>query len=450
MAIVAEIISQYNDTGVRKADKSLGGFEKRADKFANNLSRAMGLAAVAVAGFATKLAIDGVKAASDFEETLSKTRVIFGKSAADIEKWSKTSASAFGQSRTQALDAASQFATFGKAAGLQGKPLTKFSKRLVELSSDFASFYNTSPEEAITAIGAALRGESEPIRKYGILLNDATLKAEALDMGLYSGKGTLEQSAKVLASYKTVLKQSSDAQGDFTRTADGLANGQRTLTAEWDNAQVLIGEALLPVVTDLVKYLNSSEGKKAIKDFAEGFASSIKTIAEELPGILEKIKSIAQTAGRLGIKWESFADPKLIAAAAAFKFAPGGLKGKVIAGLIAYGATGAVKSAGDALDPNKGGLSKTGSVLGEVSQSTGGGGSPFGVITGNVGKLLSVIGLAQDVQSKVERKRERQLKQDIIININGAIDPASTALQIQRTLAKVERFGGSLIGAGSP
>lgn len=450
MAIIAEIISQYNDTGIRKADKSLGGFEKRADKFANNLSRAMGVAALAVAGFATKLAIDGVKAASDFEETLSKTRVIFGKSAADIEKWSKTSADAFGQSQTQALDAASQFATFGKAAGLQGKPLTKFSKKLVELSSDFASFYNTSPEEAITAIGAALRGESEPIRKYGILLNDATLKAEALDMGLYSGKGTLEQSAKVLASYKTILTQSTDAQGDFTRTADGLANGQRKLNAQWDNAKVTIGKALLPVVQELVKYLNSPEGKKALKDFAEGFASSIKVIAEELPGILEKIKAIATTAGKLGIKWESFADPKLIAAAAAFKFAPGGLKGKVIAGLIAYGATGAAQSGAEILDPNTGTTSKTGIALEEVSKSTGGTATPFGTFTGQFGTLLKFIGLAQDVQSKADRRREREAKRDIIINIQGTTDPNQAALNIQRALNKANRFGADVRLAGMP
>jgi len=449
MAIIAEIISQYNDTGIRRAGKSLGGFEKRADKFANNLSRAMGIGAIAIAGFATKLAVDGVKAASNFEETLSKTRVIFGKSAKDIEKWSKTSADAFGQSRTTALDAASQFATFGKAAGLQGKPLTKFSEKLVELSSDFASFYNTSPEDAIQAIGAALRGESEPIRRYGILLNDATLKAEALDMGLYNGKGTLDMSAKVLASYNTVLKQSSDAQGDFTRTADGLANGQRTLTAEWENAQVTIGEALLPVVQELVGYLNSDEGKKAIKDFAEGFAASIKTIAEELPGILEKLKKLAATAGKLGIKWQSFADPKLIAAAAAFKFAPGGLKGKVIAGLIAYGATGAAVDAMPILDDKASTATKTGAAI-KAAGDLGTSSTPLGGVLGQFGKIFEVIGLAQDAGSRADRRRERQNRREIIININGAIDPTSTALQIQRAIAKAERFGASTRLAGTP
>lgn len=449
MAIIAEIISQYNDTGMRKADKSLTSFEKKANKFADGLSRAMGVAALAVAGFATKLAIDGIKAASDFEETLSKTRVIFGKTSADIEKWSKTSASAFGQSQTSALDAASTFATFGKAAGLQNKPLVKFSKKLVELSSDFASFYNTSPEDAITAIGAALRGESEPIRRYGILLNDATLKQEAMNMGLYDGKGNLEMSAKVLASYKTILKQSSDAQGDFNRTADGLANGQRTLSAEWDNAQVIIGEALLPVVQDLVKYLNSAEGKKAIKDFAEGFANSMKTIAEELPGILEKLKRLANMAGKLGLKWDSFADPKLMAAAAAFKLAPGGLKGKVLAGLIAYGAASSAEGLSKIVDDKTSTNTKLGEAATVVSENVGKT-TPFGSFTGQIGNVLKVIGLAQDVQSKADRRRERQNTRDIIININGAIDPTQTAMNVQRALNKAKRFGASVNLAGTP
>jgi hypothetical protein len=409
----------------------------------------MGIAAIAVAGFATKLAIDSVKAASDFEETLSKTKVTFGKSSQDIIKWSKTSADAFGQSRTQALDAASTFAGLGKAAGLQGKPLSKFSIKLTELASDLASFGNTTPEEAIAALGSGLRGESEPLRKYNILLNDAALKAEALSMGLYSGKGTLDQSAKVLATYSSVLKQTSDQQGDFARTADGLANGQRRLNSSWADAKVSIGQALLPAVQELVGYLNSGEGKKALKDFAEGFAASIKTIAEELPGIIDKLKTLAKTAGKLGISWSSFADPKLIAASAAFKYAPGGIKGKTIAALIAYGATGIASEAVPALTDSKAGVtSKSGAALKAAGEATGG--TPFGGVLGQFGKILEVVGLAQDAGSRADRRRERERTKSIIININGAIDPTSTALQIQRALAKAERFGAATRLAGTP
>ena len=42
---------------------------------------------------------------------------------------------------------------------------------MVTLASDLASFHNSRPEEAVYALGAALRGEYEPARRFGYQLN---------------------------------------------------------------------------------------------------------------------------------------------------------------------------------------------------------------------------------------------------------------------------------------
>lgn len=198
--------------------------------------------------------------ASNLNETISKTGVIFDSGKKAIEDFASTAAQKLGLSKQSAMDAASTFATFGKSAGMAGEDLVGFSTKLVGLSSDLASFYNTSPEDAIYAIGAALRGESEPIRRYGVLLNDATLKQTAMEMGLYSGTGALSMQAKVLASQQEILNQTSDAQGDFARTADGLANSQRIAAAEAQNASASFGQVLLPVYERLVKMLSAVIG----------------------------------------------------------------------------------------------------------------------------------------------------------------------------------------------
>jgi hypothetical protein len=80
-----------------------------------------------------------------------------------------------------------------------------------------------------------LRGEAEPIRKFGVLLNDSTIKAKAMEMGLYDGTGALDLQAKSLAAYEVILDQTKDAQGDFARTSDGLAGQQKILTAQLEN-----------------------------------------------------------------------------------------------------------------------------------------------------------------------------------------------------------------------
>jgi hypothetical protein len=199
---------------------------------------------------------DAIKLASDLGETTTKVGVIFGNNAQEIQSWARTTSTSFGQTTQQAMDAAATFAIFGKAAGLSGGQLVGFSKNLVGLSADFASFYNTSPEEAITAIGAALRGESEPIRKFGVLLDDATLKAEAMKLGLYDGTGALDVQTKSLAAYNAILSQSTDAQGDFERTSDGLANQTRILSAEFTNLKTALGEGLITPTSTVVSSIN--------------------------------------------------------------------------------------------------------------------------------------------------------------------------------------------------
>lgn len=244
--------------------KGLDKADNETRSFSDKLGTALKAGAVAFAGLATaagafalKIGKDAIGAASDFSEEVSKARVIFGDASKDIEKFAETAADSLGQSKKQAVNAASTFATLGKAAGLTGKDLSKFSIGFVKLASDLASFNNTSPEDAIQAIGAALRGEAEPIRRYGILLNDATLKNEALALGLIkTTKEALSPANKVLAAQQAIYKQTSDAQGDFARTSDGLANSQRQLAANIEDVKIQLGEVLLPIilkVSDIVK-----------------------------------------------------------------------------------------------------------------------------------------------------------------------------------------------------
>lgn len=213
------------------------------------------LAGVAVGGFIK----NAITAASDLNETVSKTGVVFGQQTPEILKFAKTAAASLGQSQQQALDAASNFAIFGKSAGLQGPALTKFSTGLVGLTADMASFSNTTPQEAIDAVGAALRGEAEPIRRYGVLIDDASTRQEAMRLGIVkTTKEALTPQQRVLAVQALIMKQTAVAQGDFARTSGGLANQQRILGAQFDNFKSSIGQVALPLVTKLFQFLNTT------------------------------------------------------------------------------------------------------------------------------------------------------------------------------------------------
>jgi hypothetical protein len=254
MAINIPIITSFNGKGAEAAIKEFQNLTKASDKAAFAINKMAVPAAIAFGAIVTG-GYKAAQAASDFNETVSKSGVIFGEASTEIKAFADTAAQSLGLSKQAALDASATMGIFGKSAGLAGADLSNFSIEMVKLSGDLASFHNANPADVALALGAALRGEAEPIRKFGVLLNDAAVKAQAMKMGLYDGTGALDAQAKVLATQKIILQQTSDAQGDFARTSEGAANQQRILKAQVDNAKISIGQAFLPILEAVLPVL---------------------------------------------------------------------------------------------------------------------------------------------------------------------------------------------------
>lgn len=274
---------------INKADNEVTSFGDKIKKFAK-----VAAAAFAVAGgVAIRFGVDAVKSASDLSETVAKTGEIFGDSAKEVEAFAATAAKRLGQTKQQALDAASTFAIFGRSAGLAGKDLVKFSTDFTSLASDLASFNNTSPEDAINAIGSALRGEAEPLRRYGVLLDDASLRQAALELGIISTtKNALTPQQKVLAAQALIYKQTALAQGDFERTSEGLANQQRILAAQIENVKTTIGTALLPIVLQMTT-LFATTVLPLIEKLGNAFASEgPDSFKSKMGAVVEAIKAV--------------------------------------------------------------------------------------------------------------------------------------------------------------
>ena len=295
MAIKIPIFADYNDRGVKDAEDSFG---KLGDKI-GKIAQTAALAFAAIGAAAAVGAFKAIEKASDLAESLSKIDVIFGDAGESVKAFSKTAAKELGLSEQAVLDAAGTFGIFGKAAGLGGTDLSDFTTKFTTLAADLASFNNTTPEDAILAIGSALRGESEPLRKYGVLLDDASLKAAAMELGIYDGVGALTSQQKTLAASEVIFKQTNDAQGDFARTSDGLANQQRIFKATLDNVVTTIGTHLLPVflaftsfVSDKIMPAVESLTKAFEKD---GLAGVLELVKKQLPAIQEFLGNAVST-----------------------------------------------------------------------------------------------------------------------------------------------------------
>ncbi len=227
--------------------------------FAKGIAGIAGLVGAALAGVSLfSYGKESVGLASDTQEASTKLEAIFGDATSAVNQFAEQGPKALGQTSLAVKDAAATFGVFGKAAGLAGQENAEFADGLAGLSTDLASFYNADPSQVIEALGAGLRGEAEPLRQFGILMDDATMRQEALKLGLISTtKDALTPAQKVLAAHALIMEQTTLAQGDFARTSSGLANQQRILTATWQEGKATIGQVFLPAVTDVTTALNN-------------------------------------------------------------------------------------------------------------------------------------------------------------------------------------------------
>lgn len=243
--------------------------------------------------------------ASDLNETVTKTEQIFGDAAKQIEATGETAAKSMGMSKKAYLDSASSLKGLLDNMGLAQDESTAWSQKMVQLGSDLASFFNTEPADAVYAISAALRGESEPLRRYNVQLSEVTLKAKAMELGLYSGKGALDLHAKAQAALALIMEQTTAAQGDFARTADGVANSQRIAKAEMENASASAGQNFLPVyqkVVETVGFLAKGFGALPgpVQTVLIAFVGLV-ALSGPLGGVVDTVKSLTNAIQEMAI-----------------------------------------------------------------------------------------------------------------------------------------------------
>lgn len=189
--------------------------------------------------------------ASDYEENLNKLDVAFGENAESVKEWAETARSAYGLSAVQATGAASAFGALGKGIGLTEADAAEMATTLTGLSADLGSYFNVGTDESSKALEGIFTGESEALKKFGVVMNDTNLQAFAEEQGLVWKE--MDQTEKTMLRYQFVLDKTQDAQGDFARTSDGTANSIKLFKATVQDLATAIGTNLLPIITPIIQ-----------------------------------------------------------------------------------------------------------------------------------------------------------------------------------------------------
>ena len=222
-------------------------------KFGGIVAKGLAVAGGAIVAGVTYMGKEAVDAASNLNEALNATNVVFGDSAQTVQEFGKIASDVAGLSAADFNQMAAVTGAMLKNYGLGVQDSADWTVELAQRAADMASIFNTDVSEAFTAINAALRGEADPIERFGVSMSAAKVEAYALTMGLADTTAELTEEDKTLARLNLLMEQTNDIAGDFVNTSDQLANGARVQKARWENFMASLGQGFLPIITEVQK-----------------------------------------------------------------------------------------------------------------------------------------------------------------------------------------------------
>lgn len=232
-----QAVSPLRGVGTRLSDISVG-------------SAAVGSAAFIAARKFVQFTKDSVNAASDLIEASNAVEKVFGNAADTILDFGKVSAQAAGLSNREFRELSTEIGALLQNFGFSAEQAARETIKLTLRATDMASIFNTDVRQALEAIGSALRQETRPIRRFGVSLSDAEIRARAVADGMADTTAEVTRNQKAFAALDLIYEQTDKTAGDFIDTSTELANAQRIQQATTEDLSAAFGEALIPVVAE--------------------------------------------------------------------------------------------------------------------------------------------------------------------------------------------------------
>lgn len=262
---------------LKKVQSQLDKTEKSVSKSTGGIKKAFssltkGIAFTAIIHQLTKLGKQAIETASDLQEVQNVVEVSFGSMTAEVDKFAESAIKKFGLSKLSAKQFASTFMAMSNGMGVAAEAGKNMSLNLTALSADMASFYNVQQDEAFTALKSVFTGETESLKRFGIVMTEANLSAYAMSQGITKSYSEMSQAERVALRYSFVLNATKNAQGDFARTSGSWANQVRILREQFSELAGIIGTGLIRVLTPVITLFNK------LLSLAIGLANAIATV----------------------------------------------------------------------------------------------------------------------------------------------------------------------------
>ncbi|MEA4876028.1 hypothetical protein [Anaerorhabdus sp.] len=211
-------------------------------------------------------------AASNTEESVNKVNVVFGESSKIVTDFSNKSLDMYGIANSTALDMASTYGDMGTSLGIAKDEIAMMGVELVGRAGDMSSFKNISLEVANTGLMGIFTGETESLKKLGVVMTQTNLENYALAQGYKTKYQEMTEAEKVMVRYNYVMEATKNSEGDYANTSLGAANSVRSLKETVIELGSSLGEQLLPVVVPVIQgFRDMLQGFNELDPSVKGF-----------------------------------------------------------------------------------------------------------------------------------------------------------------------------------
>ena len=249
-----------------------------------------------------------LEAASSLYEVENVVDVSFGNMRNKVDEFSDTAIEYYGISELTAKRTASLFAAMGEGMDLALDKATDMAIGLAKRSADMASFYDISQEITSTALKSVFTGETESLKRFGVVMTEANLQQYALAQGIQKTVKEMTQAEKVQLRYNYLMEATASSEGDFARTSDSFANKTRQLKERLTETSVAIGERFIANLDGAFNTLDKLLEK--VNEAAEN--GDLDDFIKDVSDILKNLLNVLTAVGGVLVKF-----PKLTAATAA-------------------------------------------------------------------------------------------------------------------------------------
>lgn len=280
--VVVSVTSNVKD--LQKGLNSAGG------SF-STLTKVAAAAAVAVAAATVAIGVKAVKSASNLEQAMGGLEAVFKGNTKQMATWASGAANSVGLAKSEYAQLSTILGAQLKNMGVATGQLAGQTDSLVRLGADLAAQFGGSTSDAVSALSSLMRGERDPIERYGVSLKQADINARLAEKGMSGLTGEALKQATTVATLELLYEQTADAQGAFARESATLAGQQQRLQANFENIYATLGTELLPAATAVTGAFNMLLGKvqesAAFETFLGWVNSASAAFADFVNGIAE-------------------------------------------------------------------------------------------------------------------------------------------------------------------